>query len=391
MSEVTFTVSCQEVPFVTRFVHTADWQLGMTRHFLSAEAQARFDGARLDAVRAIGAIAVEQGCEFVLVCGDVFETNHVARQVVVRALEAMAATPQVMFHLLPGNHDPLDASSVYRSPVFERHRPPNVAVLTGGPVTIAPGVELVAAPWRSKRPVTDQVGDAVSALGASAGVRIVVGHGAVDAMTPESSTNPALISLDALERSIEAAAIHYVALGDRHSTTQVGGTGRIWYAGAPEPTDYDETDPGNALVVDLEPGRLSVMPHRVASWRYLRHEVDLTGAADCDRLDAWLGALDDKQRSIVKVAIVGQLSLADKVRLDEILEHHADLLGALEHCQLRSNLIVLPALGDFADLGLAGFAAGALDDLRHMATRPDPSAAAGDALALLYRLAKVPA
>lgn len=381
---------------MTRFVHTADWQLGMTRHFLSAEAQARFDAARLDAVRAVGALAVEQGCGFVVVCGDVFETNHVPRQVVVRALEAMAATPSVTFYLLPGNHDPLDAASVLRSPTFTRHRPDNVVVLDDDvPLEVAPGVQLVAAPWRSKRPVADLVARAVERSVAHAGVpglvRVVVGHGAVDALTPESS-DPSLIGLAGLEAALAQGAVHYVALGDRHSTTDVGATGRVWYSGAPEPTDYDETDPGHALVVDVDADHVEVTAHHLATWRFVRHEVDLTGAADCERLDAWLAALAEKDRSIVKVAVVGQLSLADKVRLDEVLDHHADLLGALERCQLRSNLIVLPAVGDFDDLGLGGFAAGALADLRTMARRPDPSAAAaGDALALLYRLARVPA
>ena len=78
---------------MTRFLHSADWQLGMTRHFLGAEAQARFTAARLEAVVAIGALAAAEGCGFVVVCGDVFETNHVERQVVVRALEALKATP----------------------------------------------------------------------------------------------------------------------------------------------------------------------------------------------------------------------------------------------------------------------------------------------------------
>ncbi|HEY4378681.1 MAG TPA: hypothetical protein VGM93_16045 [Acidimicrobiales bacterium] len=45
---------------MTRFVHTADWQLGMTRHFLGAEAQARFSAARIDAIRTIGALAVAE-------------------------------------------------------------------------------------------------------------------------------------------------------------------------------------------------------------------------------------------------------------------------------------------------------------------------------------------
>ena len=32
-----------------RFLHTADWQLGMTRHFLAGDAQPRYSAARRDA------------------------------------------------------------------------------------------------------------------------------------------------------------------------------------------------------------------------------------------------------------------------------------------------------------------------------------------------------
>jgi len=53
-----------------RFIHTADWQLGMTRHFLSEEAQARFSQARIDAIRTVGRIARETGAVFVVVSGS---------------------------------------------------------------------------------------------------------------------------------------------------------------------------------------------------------------------------------------------------------------------------------------------------------------------------------
>jgi len=71
---------------MTRFLHSADWQFGMTRHFLEGEAQARFTAARIEAIGAIGALAIEEGCSFVVVAGDVFESNQVERQVVVRAM-----------------------------------------------------------------------------------------------------------------------------------------------------------------------------------------------------------------------------------------------------------------------------------------------------------------
>jgi hypothetical protein len=40
-----------------RFLHGADWQLGMTRHFLEGEAQARFTAARIEVIGTIGALA----------------------------------------------------------------------------------------------------------------------------------------------------------------------------------------------------------------------------------------------------------------------------------------------------------------------------------------------
>lgn len=372
---------------MTRFLHSADWQLGMTRHFLEGEAQARFTAARIEVIGAIGQLAVEEGCSFVVVCGDVFESNQVERQVIVRALDTMKATSSVKFCLLPGNHDPLDAASVFRSKTFLENRPPNVVVLEeSAPATVAPGVDIVGAPWPTKRPLNDLVTLAVADLPSDGTQRIVVGHGAVDTMSPDP-TNPSLISVSDIEAAISAGRIHYVALGDRHSTTDVGSTGRLWYSGAPEPTDYDESDPGNVLLVDLSEEAISVVPHRVATWRFLRESFDLTSRADCEEVRSFLEAIPDKHRTIVKLSLVGQLSLGDMTWLEAQLEHAADLLGALETWERRSDLVVLPDDDEFDGFGLTGFAAGALDDLRKTGEGSgDDALVARDALGLLYRL-----
>ena len=378
------------LPNVVRFIHTADWQLGMTRHFLSDEAQARFSGARIDAVRHIGELAEREGCGFVVVCGDVFESNQVGRQVVVRALNAMAATPQVTFYLLPGNHDPLDPSTVYRAPTFREHRPPNVVVLENSePVEVAPGFELVAAPWFNKHPLADLVAGACEGLEPTGVVRIVAGHGALDTFSPDPN-HPALISVTGLEERLAAGMIHYVALGDRHSTTEVGKSERIWYAGAPEPTAYTETDPGNVLVVELDASEVRVRVETVGVWWFVRRDWELTGDRDVDRLTEWLGDLENKERTILKLALVGQVSLTQKARLESLLGHHADLFAALETWERGSDLTVIPDDADVDDLGLKGFAAEALDDLRGLAVADDEGRAvvAQDALALLHRLAR---
>lgn len=372
---------------MVRFVHTGDWQLGMTRYFLGPEAQPRFTADRVAAVARIGRLAVEQGCSFVVVSGDVFESNHVERCIVARALDAMAATPEVTFYLLPGNHDPFDAASVFRSASFTSRCPANVVVLhQPGPHPIGPGVELVAAPWSTKRPAEDLLAAALHGLPADGTVRIAVGHGATDVRSP-ATADPALVGLDALEAAIAEGRVHYVALGDRHSTSSEGGTDRVWYAGTPEPTDYREEDPGNVLVVEIgEGGAVSVAPHRVGDWRFVARTAVLRSAADVAHLDRDLADLPDKARTVLKLKLQGQLSLLDRARLEGVLEHHGELLGSLTHEGLGTTLLVEPQEGELDRLGLQGYAAETLADLRAAATA-DRSPEATDALVLLCRLA----
>jgi DNA repair exonuclease SbcCD nuclease subunit len=374
---------------MVRFVHTADLQLGMGRRFLAPEAQARFAQARIDAIRSLAAVVARERAEFVVVSGDVFESNHVDRRVVGRTLEALEAVRVPVF-LLPGNHDPLGAGSVYRSSAFESQQPANVIVLDSAePFSVRPGVEVVGAPWPTKRPLSDLVADACAGLAPDPGTtRVLVGHGAVDALFPERR-DPALIQLSAMEGAIAEGRVHYIALGDRHSRTQVGASGRIWYSGSPEPTDHDETDPGHVLVVTLDDGAVDVAPHRVGTWSFVRHEVRLDQPDDLDSLAAWLDARTDKDRTVIRLCLVGTLTLREHARLDELLDARVPLFATLERWANASELLVLPDTVDAAELDVTGFASNALVELGLAAASPrDDSRAASDALALAFRLTR---
>lgn len=374
---------------MVRFLHTGDWQLGITRRFLTAEAQARFGGARLEALRAIGRLAVERQAAFVVVAGDVFESNHLDRQVLVQALGILGEL-DVDVYLLPGNHDPLDPATIYRSRSFVQHQPANVHLLTTSePIVVGDGVELLGAPWTSKRPLEDLVGAACRDVTGGAGTtRVVVGHGAVDHGAPDPD-DPALIELGPLQAAVRDGCIQYVALGDRHSLTQVGDSGRIWYAGTPEPTDFDEADPGKVLVVDCDIDDCRVEAVPVGTWRFVRERVELEGDDDLGRLEAWLQDLTAKERTIVRLSVVGSLPLRDAARLDRILEDAAVAFASAEIWEPDSDLIALPDELDLADLDLAGFAHDTARDLRGAAGGAGLEAAqARSALTLLYRLSQ---
>lgn len=376
---------------MVRFVHTADLQLGMTRRFLDADAQARYAQARIDALASIGALALREDARFVLVAGDVFETNRVRPRTVGRALEAMAAIP-VPVLLLPGNHDPLDAASVYRSPTFARGRPPNVLVIESSePIEPAgvEGLQVIGAPWLSRRPLEDLAATALDALPLDGTPRVLVAHGPIDFRGEVHE--PFTVRQAALEAAITSGLVSYVALGDRHSTTAIGDTGRIWYAGSPEPTAHDETDAGNVLLVDIDGDGCEVQRRPIGGWRFVSRTFEFTAGADPETLESMLDTLPDKDRTVVRLTLQGVVSLTDHARIGRIIEEAREVFGSIEAWQATSSLHVRPDDDDFADLGLSGFASSAVERLRAMATGTDDTAdTARDALALLVRLAHGP-
>ena len=372
-----------------KFIHTSDWQLGITRHFLPPEAQARYSEARLEAVRAIAALAREEGCSFVVVAGDVFESNQMDRQNVIRALDAMAGFGMPLY-LLPGNHDHDNAASVYRSAAFLEHRPENVVVLSTSDTVVVPGVdvEVIGAPWDSRQPLLDLVAKTCSSLSRSEGpLRVLVAHGAIDEGSPDPE-DPSLISLSAAQDAVTSGCVNYIALGDRHSVTEVGQTQRIWYSGTPVATDFGEDQPNRALVVELGFESVSVTARAVGAWAFVRKAFDVNGAEEVDLVGEWLGGIEDKRTTVVKLSFIGTLNLTQKARLDSVLEHYADLFAALETWERQTELVVLPDEQDLQELGLTGFAAATLEELRAQAsTGSEQAAVAQDAMSLLYRLA----
>ena len=371
----------------------------MTRHFLSAEEQARYAEARLDAVRAMARVASEQGCAFAVVCGDVFDSNHLDRAVVARAVDALASF-DIPVYLLPANHDPLNAASVFRSSAFTERKPANVIVLESSDPLAVPGVaaEIVGAPWDSKQPLEDLVARACTGLPArtsAATARVLVGHGAVDPLSPDKES-PALIRLAAAERAIADGVIDYIALGDRHSATEVGTSGRIWYAGTPLVTDYTEALPNHALVVEIEPGAgpngsaaVRVTPHRVGTWSFTLQQFDVNGREEVEAIEAFLDAIPDKRNAVVKLSFRGTINLTEQEQLDTVLERAADVFAALETWERHTDLHLLADTADFDELGLSGYALTTMESLREEAARGGAHGeVAQDALNLLFRLAR---
>lgn len=370
-----------------RFLHTSDWQLGMTRRFLSEEAQARYTQARFDAIRTMGRIAKEKQCQFILVCGDSFESNQVDRKTVARAIEALKEV-SVPVYLLPGNHDPLNAASVYRSSTFIEKKPAHVHIIEDtAPVQVGEGFELVGAPWMSKRPNGNPIIDLLNALPPAGSIkRICLGHGIIDIFTPDKEAEN-VIEVSKLEAAISKGKIHFIALGDRHSLTKVGSGDRIWYSGTPESTDFCEDHSGFCQIVKMNGDDVTTEEVKIGQWRFIEELVDLNTEDDVESLRKKLENIPNREQSVVKLYLKGSLTLS----LHGVFQNHflaaKDVLaGSVIN---EDNLLVTPNDTDFTDLGFSGFADATVKRLRDKIDQGgNEGAIARDAFMLFLRLSK---
>src|SRR5688500_15452596 len=100
-----------------RFIHTADWQIGMRAVHAGAAAEA-VRAARLHTAARVCDLAVREQADFLLLTGDTFEDNAVDRGLVGRVAAILAATACPVY-VLPGNHDPLQPGSVWEDAAWQ--------------------------------------------------------------------------------------------------------------------------------------------------------------------------------------------------------------------------------------------------------------------------------
>ena len=365
-----------------KLIHTSDWQIGKVFRFLDNANMGLLQDARLRAITRLGELATAHGARHVLVAGDVYDMEALSPRSINQPIERMRAFPDLRWHLLPGNHDPLVADSVFYKTSAE-----NVHVIADSePIEVAPGVELVGAPYLSKRANHDLVRQALEPLEPAAGIRIAVGHGQVDSRSGEDDADT--IDLAFVEDCLDRGVIDYLALGDTHSTASLGTTGRVWFSGSPETTDYKETstgggeaDSGNALVVRVG-DKVDVDKRRIGRWTFEALDAAVDSAEDVERFLARLGEYPDKVRTAVKYSLRGTLGVEAHARLQRGLDEYEAVFASLRPRERTMDLYLEPSEEELASLDISGYAAEALHEL--LDNREDP--VARDAANLLFRL-----
>lgn len=372
-----------------RFIHSADWQIGMKASHAGEAAQSVRD-ARLEAAKNVVDLVRETGADFLLLAGDTFEDNACDRRLVQQTADILRQC-DVPTYIIPGNHDPIIPGSVWEHPAWDAC--PRVHVVKENAVIDVPGGRLYACPLTEKHGMADPT-RWIDAHDDSNGDLIAIGlaHGNVEGVQRDELEFP--IARDAAAR----VGLDYLALGHWHSTVIYDGVdghaGQIAYSGAHETTKFGEPNSGNALQVDISrrgaAPEIQAIRTGVLSWERWDEQVH-----DSDGLDGIIRRLEthaSRDVTLLELTLEGLLrpdDLPKVARIEELadgrfLHARTDCTRLLPESSDDAWLQALPA-GPLrmAAERLTAWSAGESYDGE---TCPQDADVATESLRLLYRL-----
>jgi len=308
-----------------RLLHLADVHLGARHPELGAAGEIQRE-RQFQAFERAMELAVSERCAVVVVAGDLFDSNAQPRRSVERAARALAVAVAggAVVAILPGDSDPYDASSLYRTY--------DLAALAGIPETdgihvLEPGSRTLVLPSLDVAVRAYVAGDGTSlddALReprdeAETGVRLRVGvaHLGAEAVPPT-------------DEALEAAGLDYLALGGTLGPAHGAAGSAQWADPGPlewlarpadaRPADArpaDAESAGQALLVVLDPGargRTRIEARVVGRTRRLHLELGAADFTDDVALADHLGTLADPDLAC-DLRLVGQRP--PDLRIDE--------------------------------------------------------------------------
>ncbi len=390
---------------MVRFLHVADLHLGMRVTRFSPEVVGKLQQARFQALQNVRRHAA--GFHFVVIAGDLFDDLHVSREVARRAFELLEDFgPPVL--VLPGNHDPLQAGSVWDSPPWREGEPARrVQVLRHRkPFEVLPGVTIFPCPVFAKTSTENPTAwIAKHPRSAAGGIRIGIAHGSVmDRPNLPADDHP--IS----PRAPDELQLDYLALGHWHSPklyADDAGCVRMAYAGVHESMrfpgdapatgwqsysagaardDFIDREPGNALAVSIDHSAAppQIEPVRVANYIWINRTAEVHSPDELGRLINDVSEQEEKERTLLRLRLTGTLPLTVVERLGDLRSVLSPyVVGDLDD----SQLVVEPTLAEAREALGAGILPRVHDRLQAQIHAGDANAKAiaERALRLLFR------
>lgn len=351
-----------------RILHTSDLHLDATFRasgLPSARARERC-AAHLEAFDHIVAEVLRREVHLLLVAGDFFEGSH-TRPSTVRHVARSLGTCGAQVCIAPGNHDPLQAHSVYSLAPW----PENVHVF--GPRWEAvplPGLDVVVH-GRGFGESEERARLLEDLVVSGEGRHLLVAHGSDESNRPDRHDPYRPF----LPQELDALPLVYAALGHYHrygelSTQHV----RALYCGTPIPQGFADEGIHGVVLVRLHDRQAEVELLPIPARRFLNLTMDVSGAdTQAEVLRRVLEQLESlsTQEDFLRLRLHGSLPPDLEVDLEALRE---DLRSVAHEVELRDETV--PEY-DFEALSMEGTVRGEYVRtlLERLQTAPEPQRA----------------
>ena len=284
-----------------KILHTADIHLGAKFSGLGDKGASQREQLRAT-FRNVIAAAVNERVNIVLIAGDLFDSNQQPQRNMDLVIEQfnVLGSKDIPVCLVPGTHDSLDSSSIYRKVDFEG-KCPNLKVFTDGNMSCKeyPALDLTVygKPNLSNRSFISPL----NGLRRSTSTRyhVAMAHGSLR-IPEKTAEDDHVFGLE----EVRASGMDYLALGHWHRVYRCLTEPPAWYSGPPEWIP-GQTERGGVLLVSLsDTGEVKVEPRMIGLRDYEEAEIDMGEIREIGKLKERIlrGA---SQNLITKVALKG--------------------------------------------------------------------------------------
>jgi DNA repair exonuclease SbcCD nuclease subunit len=313
-----------------KILHTADIHLGAKFSGLGDKGASQREQLRAT-FKSVVAAAISERVNIVLIAGDLFDSNQQPQRNIDLVIEQfnLLASNNIPVCLVPGTHDALDSSSIYRKVDFEG-KCPGLTIFTDADMSYKeyPNLDLTVygKPNLSNRSSTSPLkGLKVST---SSKFHIAMAHGSL--YIPEKiAEDDHVFRLE----EVQASGMDYLALGHWHRVYRCPGDRPAWYCGPPEWVP-GQTGKGGVLLVALtDSGEVKVEAKMLGLRDYDETEIDMSEIRELAALKARL-SVGANQNLIRRVTLKG-LRAAELIVNPEELE--TELGGRFFHLSVMDK------------------------------------------------------
>jgi len=279
---------------MVRFLHTADWQMGMRAvHVGNKSKEIRLK--RYETAQKIVEIAQQKKVDFVLIAGDLFEHHDVDEVVVKKTVDILNQFAPIPIFILPGNHDPYIPGGIWDRNSWQRVGTHIHLLDKEEEINLGTGVVLFPCPIKQKRSSLDSTVWMPMRETDENKIRIGIAHGSLDIL-PDS------INFPISKKCADEKGLDYLALGDWHSFFQ---NNRSVYSGTFEPTSFSETDSGNVVVVDIPAPNASpkIEKCKCRSLTWTEFSLDIQDITDLEKLEKTLKTLGPLPSLVLRINV----------------------------------------------------------------------------------------